>query len=194
VVGAEALDRSPEVNLINSLAGQSAGLQVTSSSGQPGASARIVIRGESLAAGMSQYLVDQIAATENIALRTRSAVAGVAGDGHLQSVRLRVAEGEEELPLSALFVTIGQRPRTDWLEGVVVRDAVGFVLSGAALLDDGKPPPGWGLDRDPLLLETSVPGIFAAGDVRYRSIKRIASAVGEGAMAVALIHQYLAGL
>ncbi|HEX2221926.1 MAG TPA: FAD-dependent oxidoreductase [Candidatus Limnocylindria bacterium] len=154
----------------------------------------VVVRGDSLAAGMSQYLVDQIAATPNVEVRTMSGVAAVAGDGHLERVRLRGPDGEEDLPLSALFVTIGQRPRTDWLDGVVQRDAAGFLLTGSALLDEGRPPVGWGLDRDPLLLETSVPGVFAAGDVRYRSIKRIASAVGEGAMAIALIHQYLAGL
>jgi len=100
--------------------------------------------------------------------------------------------GDEDLPLAAIFVFIGQQPRTEWLEGTVARDPGGFVLTGAQLTEDGKRPAGWGLDRDPFLLESSVPGIFVAGDERYRSVKRIASAVGEGAMAIALIHQYLA--
>ncbi|MDQ2941501.1 MAG: FAD-dependent oxidoreductase [Chloroflexota bacterium] len=153
----------------------------------------LILRGESLAAGMSQYLVDQIEALPNVAVRTESSLTAVEGDGRLAGIRLKTSEGEEEVSVSALFVTIGQRPRTDWLEGSVERDATGFVLTGPALMTDGRPT-GWGIDRDPLLLEASIPGIFAAGDVRYRSIKRIASAVGEGAMAVALIHQYLARL
>jgi thioredoxin reductase (NADPH) len=151
----------------------------------------LIVRGEDLG-GMSQYLVDQIAAIPNIELHTRSAVRGVEGEGRLAAVRLATPDGDVRLPLAALFVTIGQRPRTEWLEGVVERDAAGFVLTGAALSVGRKLPVGWNLDREPLLLEASVPGIFAVGDVRYRSIKRIASAVGEGAMAIALIHQYLA--
>ena len=151
----------------------------------------LIVRGEGLT-GMSQYLVDQIAAIPNVEVHTGTSLRAVDGDGRLAGVRLAAADGERDLPLAALFVTIGQRPRTDWLEGVLLRDAAGFVLTGPALSVDGKPPPGWGLDRAPMLLESSVPGVFAAGDVRYRSIKRIASAVGEGAMAIALIHQYLA--
>lgn len=151
----------------------------------------LIVRGGSLG-GMSQYLVDQIAAIPTIEVHSGSSLRAVEGDGRLTSVRLGTADGDHDLPLAALFVTIGQRPRTDWLEGVVNRDAAGFVLTGSALTIDGKLPAGWGLDRAPLLLESSMPGVFAAGDVRYRSIKRIASAVGEGAMAIALIHQYLA--
>ena len=154
----------------------------------------LILRGESLAAGMSQYLVDQLEALPNVQVRTGSSLAAVIGDGRLAGIRLKTSGGEEEVPVSALFVTIGQRPRTDWLEGIVERESTGFVITGPALSAEGRPPAGWGLDRDPLLLEASVPGVFAAGDVRYRSIKRIASAVGEGAMAVALIHQYRAGL
>ncbi|MEP6680288.1 MAG: FAD-dependent oxidoreductase [Chloroflexota bacterium] len=154
----------------------------------------LILRGESLGAGMSQYLVDQLEALPNVQVRTGSSLAAVEGDRRLAGIRLKTSAGEEDVPVSALFVTIGQRPRTEWLEGSVERDATGFVITGPALTAEGKPPAGWGIDRDPLLLEASVPGIFAAGDVRYRSIKRIASAVGEGAMAVALIHQYLAGL
>ena len=144
--------------------------------------------------GMSQYLVDQIAALPNIEVRYETAVAATHGEGHLSSVSVTHQGGEEEMPLAAIFVFIGQQPRTDWLEGIVARDPGGFVLTGAALLDGGKPPAGWGLDRDPFLLESSLPGVFVAGDVRHRSVKRIASAVGEGAMAVQFVHQYLAGL
>lgn len=154
----------------------------------------LILRGDSMAAGMSQYLVEQIEALPNVEVHLGTSLAAVEGNGRLQGVRLRTGETEFDEPLAALFVTIGQRPRTDFLEGMVERDAGGFVLTGAALTSSGRPPAGWGLDREPLLLETSVPGVFAAGDVRYRSIKRIASAVGEGAMAVALIHQYLATL
>ncbi len=154
----------------------------------------LILRGDSLAAGMSQYLVEQLEALPNVQVRTGSSLAAVKGDGRLAGIQLKTGAGEEEVPVSALFVTIGQRPRTEWLEGSIERDATGFVITGPALTPEGKPPAGWGIDRDPLLLEASVPGIFAAGDVRYRSIKRIASAVGEGAMAVALIHQYLSGL
>ena len=152
----------------------------------------LIVRGPDLAAGMSQYLVDQIAVIDNIEVHLRTTLRAVEGTDRLSCVQLDTADGERELPLTALFVTIGQRPRTEWLDGVVERDASGFVLTGAALTTGGKPPAGWSLDREPLLLESSMPGVFAAGDVRFRSIKRIASAVGEGAMAIALIHQYLA--
>ena len=151
----------------------------------------VIVRGPDLG-GMSQYLVDQIAAIPTIVVHTGSTLRSVSGDGRLSGVCLGAADGDHDLPLAALFVTIGQRPRTDWLEGVVERDAAGFVLTGPALIAAGKPPAGWGLDREPLFLESSMPGVFAAGDVRYRSVKRIASAVGEGAMAIALTHQYLA--
>ncbi|HET8586598.1 MAG TPA: FAD-dependent oxidoreductase, partial [Candidatus Limnocylindria bacterium] len=151
----------------------------------------LIVRGPDLS-GMSQYLVDQIEAIPNIERHTGSSLGAVEGDTRLAAVRLETGDGSLELPLAALFVTIGQRPRTEWLDGVIERDAAGFVITGGALSAGGRSPAGWGLDREPLLLESSVPGVFAAGDVRYRSIKRIASAVGEGAMAVALIHQYLA--
>ena len=93
-----------------------------------------------------------------------------------------------------MFVFIGQQPRTEWLEGSVLRDEYGFVLTGSNLLTEGKPPAGWGLAREPFLLESSMPGVFCAGDVRHRSVKRIASAVGEGSMSVQFVHQYLATL
>jgi thioredoxin reductase (NADPH) len=144
--------------------------------------------------GMSQYLIDQIAACTNIEVRYETSITAAHGEGHLASVSVKGPPGEEELPLAAIFVFIGQQPRTDWLEGIVIRDPGGFVLTGAQLLEDGKRPPGWNLDRDPFLLESSLPGVFVAGDVRHRSVKRIASAVGEGAMAVQFVHQYLSGL
>jgi thioredoxin reductase (NADPH) len=144
--------------------------------------------------GMSQYLIDQIAAIPKIEVRYETAVNAAHGEGHLGGLSIAGPGGDEQLDLAAVFVFIGQQPRTDWLEGIVVRDPGGFVLTGAQLLEDGKRPPGWGLDRDPFLLESSLPGVFVAGDVRHRSVKRIASAVGEGAMAVQFVHQYLAGL
>ena len=144
--------------------------------------------------GMSQYLVDQIAACPNVEVRYETSITAAHGEGHLAAVSVKGPGGDEELPLAAVFVFIGQQPRTDWLEGIVVRDPGGFVLTGAQLLEDGKRPEGWSLDRDPFLLESSLPGVFVAGDGRHRSVKRIASAVGEGSMAVQFVHQYLAGL
>jgi thioredoxin reductase (NADPH) len=144
--------------------------------------------------GMSQYLIDQMAAIPNIETRFSTSVTGVRGEGHLAAITIRGADQEEELELAAVFVFIGQQPRTDWLEGIVLRDPAGFVITGSALMESGKPPAGWGIDREPFLLESSIPGIFAAGDVRHFSVKRIASAVGEGAMAVQFVHQYRAGL
>ncbi len=146
---------------------------------------------------MSQYLIDQIAAIPNIEVRYRTQITACSGEGHLASATLRCeGDGEptsETLPLSALFVFIGQQPRTEWLPEDVVRDESGFIPTGPAVVLDGKRPPGWP-DRDPFLLESSLPGIFAAGDVRARSVKRIASAVGEGSMAIQFVHQYLATL
>ncbi len=153
----------------------------------------LVVRGGALAA-MSQYLVDQIAALDNVEVHLGCEVAAIRGERHLEAVTLRGPGGEEERPVMALFVFIGQQPRTDWLAGIVGRDERGFLLTGSAAVVDGRSPPGWGLARDPFLLETSMPGVFAAGDVRHRSVKRIASAVGEGSMAVQFVHQYLAGL
>jgi len=143
---------------------------------------------------MSQYLIEQMEAIPNIEVRLRCSVTEVSGEGHLAGATLTGPEGPEELGLSALFVFIGQQPRTEWLEGTVLRDAAGFVLTGTMLLDGGKPPAGWGGSREPFLLESSMPGVFCAGDVRLKSVKRLASAVGEGAMAVQFVHQYLATL
>ena len=144
---------------------------------------------------MSHYLIEQIAALENVEVRTGSAAVAAEGEGgRLRALQVRGPGGEERLPADACFVFIGARPRTDWLDGVVARDLRGFVLAGPDLAVDGTHPPGWILDRAPFHLETSVPGVFAAGDVRAESAKRVASAVGEGAMAVMLVHRYLEGL
>ena len=153
----------------------------------------LIIRGPENS-GMSQYLIDQMAAIPNIEVRLSSSITEVRGETHLAGATLTGPEGPEELDVAALFVFIGQQPRTEWLEGTVLRDAGGFVLTGSSLLQDGKLPPGWGLNREPFLLESSMPGVFCAGDVRVRSVKRIASAVGEGSMAVQFVHQYLATL
>ena len=153
----------------------------------------MLIRADSLEARMSRYLVDRICATPNIIVRAASEVESVAGDIRLEEVVVRdLRTGETEtLSTHGLFVFIGAQPQTGWLEGSVARDSRGFVLSGRELLAEDCSP-GWSLERDPFLLETSTPGVFVAGDVRRGSIKRVASAVGEGAMAVQLIHEYLA--
>ena len=149
----------------------------------------LVVRGERLAASMSAYLVEQIEALGNVEVRTHTEVAAVQGTDHLERVTFRGPDGDPELALAALFVFIGQQPRTQWLEGCLARDERGFILTGPDL-DRSE----WAHPRPPFLLEASLPGVFAAGDVRHRSVKRIASAVGEGAMAVQFVHQYLAGL
>jgi thioredoxin reductase (NADPH) len=148
----------------------------------------MLVRGESLARSMSQYLIEQIDGLPNVEVRTRTQAIAAEGDGRLERIRTRDAGGDERTEeVDACFVFIGAAPRTDWLEGVVARDPKGFVLAGPEVRDHG-----WPLGRDPYVLETSVPGVFVAGDVRARSIKRVASAVGEGSMAVSLIHEYLA--
>jgi thioredoxin reductase (NADPH) len=156
----------------------------------------MLVRGTGLAATMSQYLIEQIAATANIEVRTRTEVAQVAGEGHVEQILLRNRDSgrTEEVTGSRLFIFIGAQPHTEWLESVVARDTYGFLLTGPELRVDGTRPRGWPLARDPFLLETSLPGIFAAGDVRRGSMKRVASGVGEGAMAVSFVHQYLSGL
>jgi thioredoxin reductase (NADPH) len=147
----------------------------------------MLVRGPSLEKSMSHYLIEQIAALENIDVRTGAqAIAAESADGRLTGLRIRHNGEESDLPADACFVFIGALPRTDWLEGVVARDERGFILAGPDARVNG-----WPLRRDPYLLETSVPGVFVAGDVRARSIKRVASAVGEGSMAVSLVHQYL---
>jgi thioredoxin reductase (NADPH) len=156
----------------------------------------MLVRSDSLTKSMSQYLIDQIAATENITVRTCTTVVEAKGESSLEAIVLAdVQTGKQEtVEASSLFIFIGAMPKTDWLADIVERDERGFLMTGIDLLRDGKRPKGWTLDRTPFLLETSVPGIFAAGDVRYGSVKRVASGVGEGAIAVQLIHQYLSRL
>ncbi|HEY3609105.1 MAG TPA: FAD-dependent oxidoreductase [Pseudonocardiaceae bacterium] len=156
-------------------------------------SVTILVRAESLAQSMSHYLIQQIADIPNIHVRTSTEVAAADGDGHLERVTLRhrVTEQTETVDAAHLFVFIGAAPRTDWLDGVVARDELGFVLAGPDLAVGGAAPKGWPLDRPPYHLETNVPGVFVAGDVRSESGKRVASAVGEGSMAVMLVHRYL---
>jgi thioredoxin reductase (NADPH) len=170
-------------------AGNSAG-QAAVFLAQFAASVTLLVRGDHLDATMSRYLIDQIEALEKVTVEYDTEVAGVLGERRMEGLRLRTGGTEErEVGAEALFVFIGQAPRTSWLDGVVRRDRRGFLLSGTDL---GVPPPDWPLPAPPLPLETSVPGIFAAGDVRSGSIKRIASAVGEGAMAVRFVHEHLA--
>jgi thioredoxin reductase (NADPH) len=156
-------------------------------------SVTLLVRGESLAASMSHYLVQQIEESPNIQVRARTVVEEAHGDGRLERLTLRdVVSGEiEQVDAQWVFVFIGAAPLTGWLDGTVLRDERGFILAGPDLTADGRPPEGWELDRPPYHLETNVPGVFVAGDARSESAKRVASAVGEGAMAVMLVHRYL---
>jgi thioredoxin reductase (NADPH) len=156
-------------------------------------SVHVLVRGPSLEASMSHYLVEQLDAIANVHVHTCTQVAEAHGTDHLEQVTLRDARTGEQstYPASHLFVFIGGFPRTQWLDGVVVRDDRGFIPTGPSLLEDGRRPHGWTLDRDPYFLESSLPGVFVAGDARAESVKRVASAVGEGAMAVTLVHRYL---
>ena len=147
-----------------------------------------------LEAGMSQYLVDQIAALPGIEVRLGANVSAVRGTDELEAITITDPAGPVEVPMQALFLFVGALPRTEWLGDLVERDGAGFIVTGPALSRVDGRVPGWPLAREPLLLETNVPGIFAAGDVRARSVKRIASGVGEGAMAVQFVHQYLSGI
>jgi thioredoxin reductase (NADPH) len=153
----------------------------------------MLVRGDSLASTMSQYLIDQIQQTPNIQLWAHASVAEVHGDNHLEEISVMCSDTDkiERVAANAMFIFIGALPGTDWLSKVVERDERGFILTGPDVMKDGKPPKGWTLERDPFLLESSVPGIFAVGDVRHGSVKRVASGVGEGSVAVQFIHQYL---
>jgi thioredoxin reductase (NADPH) len=153
----------------------------------------MLIRGPDLSQSMSHYLIEQIAGIDAIQLHPCTQVVGGSGAEHLERLTLvdAVTGVKREVDTSYLFVFIGAEPRTEWLDGVLARDPDGFVVTGPDLLVGGKPPAGWPLPRSPYLLETSLPGVFAAGDVRAQSVKRVASAVGEGAMAVSVIHRYL---
>jgi thioredoxin reductase (NADPH) len=154
----------------------------------------MLVRGKSLAATMSQYLIDEIAQTPNIRVEYGAEVVGAHGEERLEALSIAcLASGAiERVPACSLFVFIGAAPGTGWLDGFVERDDRGFILTGADLASHGKRPTGWPLDRDPFLLETSMPGVFAVGDVRHGSIKRVASSVGEGSIAIQFVHAYLA--
>jgi thioredoxin reductase (NADPH) len=153
----------------------------------------LLARGESLASGMSQYLIKELEAAENIQVRVNTQVVNGGGQGRLEYLVLEdcPTKRTETVPAAALFVLIGARPHTRWLPEEVMRDERGYVITGNDLLRDGSPPAGWPLERPPMLLETSVPGVFAAGDVRCGSVKRVASAVGEGSIAIQMVHKYL---
>lgn len=153
----------------------------------------VLVRSEGLAATMSQYLIDQIEQTPNIQIWAHASVAEVHGDKRLEEISVMCSDTNklERVPASSMFIFIGALPRTEWLAGLVERDDRGFILTGPDLIRAGEHPKGWSLDRDPFLLETNIPGIFAVGDVRHGSVKRVASGVGEGSVAVQFIHQYL---
>ena len=153
----------------------------------------MLVRGESLTKSMSQYLIDQIADTPNITVQPHSSVVEAKGETSLEAIAIQNAiTGETQIvPATSLFIFIGAVPRTEWLDGVVERDERGFIKTGPDLKRDGQRPKGWNLDRDPFLLETNVPGVFAVGDVRHGSVKRVASGVGECSICVQFVHQYL---
>jgi thioredoxin reductase (NADPH) len=153
----------------------------------------MLVRGAGLAATMSKYLIDEIGRTSNIVLEAHTQVIEAFGEERLEALQLKGPEGERRVPASWLFVFIGAAPGTSWLPPSILRDEHGFVLAGPDLQFDGKPPAAWRETRQPFLLESSVPGVFVAGDVRHGSVKRVASAVGEGSIAVQFAHQYLAG-
>lgn len=154
----------------------------------------MLLRGTSLASTMSHYLIEQIEKTPNIELWAQTSVVEVQGDTRLTGITVQCEPSgtRKQLPASSLFIFIGAQPRTQWLGDIIERDERGFILSGPDLMRDGKRPASWTLDRDPGLLETNVPGIFVVGDVRHGSVKRVASGVGEGAVVVQFMHQYLA--
>jgi thioredoxin reductase (NADPH) len=156
-------------------------------------SVTLLVRGDSLEASMSYYLIQQLNRIDTVHVRTRCEVVGAQGGGHLQAITICDSKNNTVTSVECgyLFVFIGAEPRTDWLGDTVARDEKGFLYTGPDLLSGGARPKGWDRDRDPFYLECSVPGIFAAGDVRANSVKRVASAVGEGAMAVTLVHRYL---
>lgn len=152
----------------------------------------MLIRGDSLGAKMSNYLVERIEASPVIDVRLNTEIIACHGDDRLEALTLKTPDGEERHETHAVFIFIGAAPRTDWLEGVVARDGRGFLLTGADLPSDALD--GWPLERQPYLLETNIPGVFAAGDVRHQSIKRVASAVGEGSVSVHFMHRHLSSL
>lgn len=152
----------------------------------------MLVRGDGLSATMSKYLIDEIDRTSNIVVEAKTEVIEAIGDERLEAIRLRTPAGDRQVPASSLFVFIGAQPGTAWLPPSILRDDKGFILAGPDLRRDGKMPASWTEERDPFLLESSAPGVFVAGDVRHGSVKRVASAVGEGSIAVQFVHQYLA--
>jgi thioredoxin reductase (NADPH) len=154
----------------------------------------MLVRGDSLASSMSRYLIDEIEKTPNVHVELNSSVTEAHGETRLEAISVLCSTSADTsvVPASSLFIFIGAEPKTEWLDGPVARDDRGFILSGPDLKRNGAFPSDWRLARDPSLLETSVPGVFAAGDVRRGSVKRVASGVGEGSIAIQFIHQYLA--
>src|ERR1035441_5552847 len=153
----------------------------------------MLVRGDGLSATMSKYLIDEIGRTSNIVVEPRTQVLEAVGEDRLEALKLNGPKGEFQVPATSLFVFIGAAPGTEWLPRSILRDEKGFLLAGPDLRIEGKLPESWREAREPYLLESSVPGVFVAGDVRHGSVKRVASAVGEGSIAVQFVHQYLAG-
>ncbi|GAA6615379.1 FAD-dependent oxidoreductase [Scytonema sp. NUACC26] len=156
----------------------------------------MLVRADSLTKSMSQYLIEQIAETSNITVKTHTSVIEAKGETSLEALTLQNSlSGEtQNVPATSLFIFIGAVPRTDWLDGAIARDERGYILTGPDLQKDGSPIKGWTLERDPFLLETNIPGIFAVGDVRHGSVKRVASGVGEGSICVQFVHRYLSNV
>jgi thioredoxin reductase (NADPH) len=159
----------------------------------------MLVRGESLTKSMSQYLIEQIAETPNITVQPHSSVVEAKGETSLESIAIDIAGEVKMVPATSLFIFIGAVPRTEWLDGTVECDDRGFIVTGADLHAGNAGgsvhrPKGWRLERDPYLLETNIPGVFAVGDVRHGSVKRVASGVGEGSICVQFVHQYLANV
>jgi thioredoxin reductase (NADPH) len=156
-------------------------------------SVRMIVRGDSLSKSMSHYLVERINSIPNISVVPNSEVIEVSGGDRLEEITVKHHDTKtvEKLSAAALFIFIGAEPHTEWLEGVVCRDNKGFLMTGTNLVNDGKRPAGWQLARDPYLLETSVPGVFAVGDVRDGAIRRVANSVGEGSIVLYFIRQYM---
>lgn len=157
-------------------------------------SVTMLVRADSLSRSMSHYLIERIESLPNVKVETRTEVVEVHGDDRLTGLTIRHQDtgAEEQRKAAALFIFIGAEPRTEWLEGTLCRDGKGFLLTGTHLVNDGKRAPGWTLDRQPGLLETNVPGVFAVGDVRYGAVRRVANSVGEGSIVMYFVHQYLA--